>query len=100
MYLVFLHREMEQMKTPEELAKEWAIDWHKDCDYPEAILKQTHAATMTTFLAGYKAGREMSNKEIFDLYLELRKKHGQEEPKAKPAMEKFKFTYIEKKGFF
>ena len=44
------------MKTPEELAKEWAIDWHKDCDYPEAILKQTHAATMTTFLAGYKAG--------------------------------------------
>jgi hypothetical protein len=46
------------MKTPEELAKEWAIDWHKDCDYPEAILKQTHAATMTTFLAGYETARE------------------------------------------
>ena len=46
------------MKTPEELAKEWAIDWHRDCDYPEAILKQTHAATMTTFLAGYKAAQE------------------------------------------
>jgi hypothetical protein len=50
--------EKETMKTPEELAEEYAIDWHKDCDYPEAILKQTHAATMTTFLAGYKAAQE------------------------------------------
>ena len=42
-------------KTPEQMAEEFADDWHKDCDYPEAILKHTKRATATVFLAGYKA---------------------------------------------
>ena len=46
------------MKTPEQMAEEYAEDWHKDCDYPEEILKHTIKATKTTFLAGYKAGQE------------------------------------------
>lgn len=46
-------------KTPEQMAEEYAKDWHKDCDYPEAILRHTRKATETTFLAGYKAGFEI-----------------------------------------
>ena len=46
------------MKTPEQMAEEYAEDWHKDCDYPEEILRHTKKATATVFLAGYKAGQE------------------------------------------
>ena len=51
-------------KTPEQLAEEFANDWHKDCDYPPEILIHTKRATATVFLAGYKAGQEhpFSNK--------------------------------------
>lgn len=45
------------MKTPEQMAEEFANDWHKDCDYPEAILKHTKKATETVFLAGYQAAK-------------------------------------------
>lgn len=45
------------MKTPEQLAEEYADDWHKDCDYPAEILRHTKKATETVFLAGYQAGR-------------------------------------------
>jgi hypothetical protein len=45
-------------KTPEQLAKEWAIDWHKDCDYPDPILEIRQEATKHIFLAGYKAAQE------------------------------------------
>jgi hypothetical protein len=58
-------------KTPEQLANEWAIDWHKDCDYPDAILEQTHAATMDTFLAGYEAAQERYEARIKELEVEL-----------------------------
>ena len=50
------------MKTPEEMAEEFAKDWHKDCDYPEAILKHTKKATETVFLAGYKTAEEKAEK--------------------------------------
>jgi hypothetical protein len=79
-------------KTPEELAQQYI-----------STIADTHsvkAACEKAFIAGYKAGREMSEKEIFDLYVELRKQHGEKEPDAKPLIEKFKLTYIEKKGFF
>lgn len=42
----------------QELAEKYAKDWHKDCDYPEEILKHTIKATKTTFLAGYKAAQQ------------------------------------------
>lgn len=45
-------------KTPEQMAEEYADDWHKDCDYPAEILRHTKKATETVFLAGYKAGQE------------------------------------------
>ncbi len=45
------------MKTPEQIAEEYAEDWHKDCDYPAEILRHTKKATETVFLAGYQAGR-------------------------------------------
>ena len=45
-------------KTPEQMAEEYADDWHKDCDYPAEILRNTKKATETVFLAGYKAGQE------------------------------------------
>jgi hypothetical protein len=60
---------MGMTKTPEELAKEWAINWHKDCDYPDAILEQTHKATMTTFLAGYKAAQEQATDNFASITL-------------------------------
>lgn len=49
-------------KTPEQMAEEFAKDWHKDCDYPEAILKHTKKATETVFLAGYKTAEEKAEK--------------------------------------
>ena len=45
-------------KTPEEMAEEYAENWHKNCDYPAEILRNTKKATETVFLAGYKAGQE------------------------------------------
>lgn len=45
-------------KTPEQMAEDYANDWHKDCDYPAEILRHTKKATETVFLAGYKAGQE------------------------------------------
>lgn len=76
------------MKTPEEMAEEYCED-HDECEHARIA-----------FLAGYEAGREMSEKEIFDCYIELRKKHGQQEPETRPVVEKFSLTLIEKKGFF
>jgi hypothetical protein len=52
------------MKTAEELAEEYCASPHEK----------------DAFLAGYKAGREMSEKEIFDHYIELRKKNEEKEP--------------------
>jgi hypothetical protein len=60
------------MKTPEELAEEYC-----------SKIADTHSvktACEKAFLAGYKTGREMSEKEIFDHYIELRKKNGDKEP--------------------
>jgi Xaa-Pro aminopeptidase len=74
------------MKTPERLAEDYAIE-------KASVIQEA-------FLAGFKAGREMSEKEMFDFYLELRKKHGQQEPSTKPPVEKFSLTLIEKTGFF
>jgi hypothetical protein len=45
------------MKTPEEMAREYADDWHKDCDYPEPLLSTVKKATKTIFLAGYEAAK-------------------------------------------
>lgn len=61
------------MKTPEEMAEEYAKDWHKDCDYPEEILKHTIKATKTTFLAGYKAAQDeeaTKDQKIAELWTE------------------------------
>ena len=45
-------------KTPEQMAEEYAEDWHKDCDYPEEILRHTKKATASVFLAGYQAAQQ------------------------------------------
>lgn len=86
------------MKTPEEMAEEYADD--RCGNWQECERDNEWEEAKRGFLAGFKAGREMSNKEIFDYYLELRKKHGQEESEQKPVVEKFSLTLIEKKGFF
>ena len=44
-------------KTPEELAREYADDWQKDCDYPEPLLSTVKKATRMIFLAGYEAAK-------------------------------------------
>lgn len=44
------------MKTPKEMAEEYANDCYKDSDYPPEILIHTKRATANVFLAGYKAG--------------------------------------------
>lgn len=51
-------------KTPEQMAEEYAADWHKNCDYPPEILKHTLKATETTFLNGYSRGRLLTLREI------------------------------------
>lgn len=84
-------------KPPKEQARDYV--WH---NYGKGDFNEYNwdRSAEEIWLAGYKAGREMSNKEIFDYYLELRKKHGQQEPEHKPIVEKFSLTLIEKKGFF
>ena len=57
-------------KTPEQLAKEYADHWHKDCNYPDEILRHTKKATATVFLAGYQAAKEQllaQEKEIVEM---------------------------------
>ena len=51
-------------KTPEQMAEDYADDWHKDCDYPAEILRHTKKATETVFLAGYKAGCTNTQSEL------------------------------------
>ena len=51
-------------KTPEEMAREYADDWHKDCDYPEPLLSTARKATQKIFLAGYRIGRLMTTQEL------------------------------------
>jgi hypothetical protein len=78
------------MKTPEEMAKDWVA--------LVRTIKLSNAAKFIckrAFLAGYEAGREMSHKEIFDHYIELRKKNGDKEPAT--HYERFKITL---KGIF
>lgn len=52
------------MKTPEEMAEEYANDWHKDCDYSPEILRHTLKATKTVFLAGYKTAKAVVEAEL------------------------------------
>jgi hypothetical protein len=79
------------MKTPEEMAEEYTKDWW--ANLPEA--EGMRQSARENFLAGYKAGREMSEREIFDHYMELRKKNGDKEPAT--HYERFKISL---KGIF
>ena len=54
------------MKTPEELAHETAYELGANNIEYEVAKK--------AFIAGFHAGREMSNKEIFDEYMRIREK--------------------------
>ena len=58
-------------KTPEEIAKEYADDWHKDCDYPEPLLSTARKATQKIFLAGYEAAKDEYKTKISQLEKEL-----------------------------
>ena len=51
------------MKTPEQMAEEYANDWHKDCDYPPEILRHTKKATANVFLAGYQAAKDSAARD-------------------------------------
>ena len=64
-------------KTPEQLAEEYADNWHKDCDYPDEILRLTKKATATAFLAGYQAAKDeeaTKDQKIAELWTESIKK--------------------------
>lgn len=53
-------RRLAMSKTPEQMAEEYADDWHKDCDYPEPLLVTARKATKTIFLAGYHTAYNMA----------------------------------------
>jgi len=63
-------------KTPKELADDWANAesdlWFSDIN---TYSEEHKDAVKQGFLAGYEAGRKMSNKEIFEEYIRLREKH-------------------------
>lgn len=99
------------VKTPPELSHEEIRKFYVDnfgmpipSEDEEAIFwawtKSSHMQVISWLAHGFKTGREMSHKEVFDYYMELRKKHGEREPELTPAVEKFRVTLIEKKGFF
>ena len=99
------------IKTPLELSHEEIRKFYVDnfgteipSEDEEAIFwawtKSSHMQVISWLAHGFKTGREMSHKEVFDYYMELRKKHGEREPEPTPAVEKFRVTLIEKKGFF
>ena len=64
-------------KTPEELAQEFADDWHKDCNYPHEILRHTKKATANAFFAGYQTAKDeeaTKDQKIAELWTESIKK--------------------------
>lgn len=48
----------EDLKTPEQMAEEYAEDLYKNSDYPKEILVYTKKATAAVFLAGYQAAKD------------------------------------------
>ena len=78
-------------KTSEQLAQEYAEDWHKDCDYPPELLRHTKKATETVFLAGYEACRNHIHlhwkEEWKDLYRRI-------EESCLPAMDAMEGRYL------
>ena len=59
-------------KTPEEMAREYADNWHKDCDYPEPLLSTARKATRMIFLAGYEAAKD-TYKDAISAYEDVAK---------------------------
>jgi hypothetical protein len=55
-------------KTPIELFHDWL-----NTQPPSS--ERCYGCACQGFQAGFKAGREMSNKEVFDEYIRLREKH-------------------------
>lgn len=76
------------VKTPPELSHEEIRKFYVDnfgmaipSEDEEAIFwawtKSSHMQVISWLAHGFKTGREMSHKEVFDYYMELRKKHGE-----------------------
>ena len=68
-------------KTPEQMAEEYVDDLYRDSDYPDQILRHTKKATANVFLAGYKAGQEITNQEIADIIVDIREREEKERNK-------------------
>lgn len=62
------------MKTPEQLASDYAKD--------NTVAKWEYDISKGSYLAGYKAGREMTDQEIVDLLVDIREREAKERSKA------------------
>ena len=69
------------MKTPEEMAEEYCEE-HDECEFAR-----------DAFLAGFKAGREITDQEIVDILVEIREREAKERSK-RPAVQEDRHNKI------
>ncbi len=70
------------MKKPEEMAEEFADDRY--CPFGE---RERWEDAKTGYLAGYKAGCEVTDQEIVDVIVDIRKREEEERNKLPPYKE-------------
>lgn len=67
------------MKTPEEMAEEYAAKETNNLFYREPL--------SSAFLAGFKAGREITDQEIVDILVDIRERDAKERNKLPPLQQ-------------
>jgi len=71
-------------KAPEEMAEEWVA---RNRSYPYHPERSTDKCVKAAFLAGYKAGCEVTDQEIVDVIVDIRKREEEERNKLPPYKE-------------
>lgn len=72
------------MKTPEEMAEKY-LDQDKVAS--AAINRDAEDLVKDAFLAGFKAGREITDQEIVDILVDIRERDAKERNKIPPLQQ-------------
>ena len=72
------------MKTPEQMAEKYLDQDKVACD---AINHDAEDLVKDAFLAGFKAGREITDQEIVDILVDIRERDAKERNKIPPLQQ-------------
>lgn len=75
------------MKTPEQMAEEFAKGMAQRDISMRGTSYREESCLRIGFLAGFKAGREMTDQEIVDLLVDMREKEAKERSKVPPLQQ-------------